>query len=114
MDHYWSMESEPGVVNQVYVCPHPWSKHAAIAGPGDNVAYVSPVWPNIVEAVRICGGTPRPVELDATPDGGWRLDLQKLFDACDDRTRGIFVASPGNPTGWMLSAGTSRLGLPSA
>jgi aspartate aminotransferase len=76
----------------------------AIAGPGDNVAYISPVWPNIVEAVRICGGTPRPVVLDATPDGGWRLDLQKLFDACDDRTRGIFVASPGNPTGWMLGA----------
>ena len=75
----------------------------AISGPGDNVVYVSPVWPNIVEAVRICGGTPRPVTLDATPEGGWRLDLQKLFDACDGRTRGIFVASPGNPTGWMLS-----------
>lgn len=76
----------------------------AIAGPGDDIVYISPVWPNIVEAVRIAGGTPRPLVLDATPDGGWRLDLQKLFDACDDRTRGIFVASPGNPTGWMLSA----------
>ena len=76
----------------------------AIAGPGDNVAYISPVWPNIVEAVRICGATPRPVSLDATPEGGWRLDLQKLFASCDARTRGIFVASPGNPTGWMMDA----------
>jgi aspartate/methionine/tyrosine aminotransferase len=75
----------------------------AISGPGDNVAYIAPVWPNIVETVRICGATPRPVALDATPDGGWRLELQKLFDSCDDRTRGIFVASPGNPTGWMMS-----------
>ncbi|MBM3479958.1 MAG: aminotransferase class I/II-fold pyridoxal phosphate-dependent enzyme [Alphaproteobacteria bacterium] len=76
----------------------------AISGPGDNVVYLSPVWPNIVEAVRICGATPRPVSLDATPDGGWRLDLQKLFASCDARTRGIFVASPGNPTGWMMDA----------
>lgn len=76
----------------------------AVSGPGDNVVYVSPVWPNIVEAVRICGGTPRPCVLDATRDGGWRIDLQKLFESCDARTRAIFVASPGNPTGWMLSA----------
>lgn len=76
----------------------------AVAGPGDNVVYVSPVWPNIVEAVHVVGGTPRPLVLDATPDGGWRLDMQKLFATCDARTRAIFVASPGNPTGWMLSA----------
>ena len=75
----------------------------AIAGPGDNVVYISPVWPNIVEAVRIVGGEPRPLMLDATADGGWTLDLEKLFAACDAKTRGIFVASPGNPTGWMLS-----------
>ena len=74
----------------------------AIAGPGDNVVYVAPVWPNIVEAVRICGAEPRAVALDPTREGGWTLDLQKLCDACDPRTRGIFIASPGNPTGWMM------------
>lgn len=80
----------------------------AIAGPGDNVAYVSPVWPNIVETVRIVGATPVPVTLDATPDGGWRLDLQKLMATCNAKTRGIFIASPGNPTGWMLTAEDTR------
>ncbi len=80
----------------------------AIAGPGDNVAYVSPVWPNIVESVRIGGATPVPVVLDATPAGGWRLDLQKLMATCNEKTRGIFIASPGNPTGWMLTADEMR------
>jgi aspartate/methionine/tyrosine aminotransferase len=35
---------------------------------------------------------------------GWTLDLDKLFAACDGRTRAILVNSPGNPTGWLASA----------
>jgi aspartate/methionine/tyrosine aminotransferase len=26
-----------------------------------------------------------------------------LFDACNARTKALFIASPGNPTGWMLT-----------
>jgi aspartate/methionine/tyrosine aminotransferase len=33
----------------------------------------------------------------------WRLDLQKIFSQCDARTKAIFIASPGNPTGWVMS-----------
>ncbi|WP_417517120.1 pyridoxal phosphate-dependent aminotransferase [Minwuia sp.] len=74
----------------------------ALVDPGDNVLVVSPVWPNCSETIRIMGGEIRPVGLDET-DGAWSLDLQKLFDAADGRTRAIFVNSPGNPTGWMMS-----------
>src|SRR6185312_5941487 len=35
-------------------------------------------------------------------------DLQKLFDSVDDRTRAIFVNSPGNPTGWSMTADEQR------
>ena len=34
----------------------------------------------------------------------WRLDLDRLFAACDGRTRVIYAASPGNPTGWVMPA----------
>ena len=74
----------------------------ALVDPGDNVLVVSPVWPNCSETIRIMGGEIRPVVLDET-DGVWSLDLQKLFDAADDRTKAVFVNSPGNPTGWMMS-----------
>jgi aspartate/methionine/tyrosine aminotransferase len=70
--------------------------------PGDNVVILSPVWPNINAAVEVMGGEARAVALQPTPEGGWRLDLDRLFAACDGRTRAIFVNSPSNPTGWMM------------
>ena len=76
----------------------------ALVDAGDNFVIVAPVWPNIAAAVSIMGGQPRFVGLVPQPGGGWRLDLDQLMAACDGRTRGIFVNSPSNPTGWMISA----------
>ncbi|MGF1525180.1 MAG: aminotransferase class I/II-fold pyridoxal phosphate-dependent enzyme, partial [Candidatus Competibacterales bacterium] len=42
------------------------------------------------------------VLLDSTPDG-WRLDLQRLLDACTPRTKAIYVNTPNNPTGWVMA-----------
>ncbi len=71
--------------------------------PGDNIVIVSPIWPNITSATKLVGGVPKYVALDRTPSGGWKLDLQKVFDSVDERTRAIFVNSPGNPTGWTMT-----------
>ncbi len=79
-----------------------------ILSPGDNVVVVSPVWPNIVSAIRIVGGVDKPVCLDPLPDGGFALDLERLAAAIDGRTRAIFIASPGNPTGWVMAADAQR------
>jgi len=76
----------------------------ALIDPGDNLVIVAPVWPNIAASVSIMGGEPRLVALDPVPGGGWRLDVERVFAACDSRTRGVFVNSPSNPTGWMISA----------
>jgi aspartate aminotransferase len=75
----------------------------ALVDAGDNVVILGPLWPNVADAVTVLGGEPRAVPLVATEQGGWRLDPQRLFAACDGRTRAIFVNSPGNPTGWMMS-----------
>lgn len=79
----------------------------ALIGAGDNMILVGPMWPNAAECVRIMEGEPRFATLDAGNDG-WRLDLDRLFAACDGRTRAIFVNSPGNPTGWMLERDDQR------
>jgi aspartate/methionine/tyrosine aminotransferase len=68
---------------------------------GTNVVYVAPQWPNIHSAIHLVGGEPRPVPLDFDTD--WRLDLDRLFAACDARTRAIFLSTPSNPTGWTAS-----------
>jgi aspartate/methionine/tyrosine aminotransferase len=73
---------------------------------GDNIVAISPIWPNIVQAAQICGAETRFVSLDdewnASPPR-WSLDLDKLFAACDARTKALFISSPGNPTGWIMS-----------
>jgi len=74
----------------------------ALVGAGDNIVMVDPIWPNAAAAAEIMGGSVRRVSLEANAQGDWHLDLTRLQDAVDDRTRLVFVNSPGNPTGWMM------------
>lgn len=76
---------------------------------GDNVLIVSPMWPNIFQAVIGLGAEPRFVRLKGGANGQpWTLDLDELFDAVDEKTKAIFFASPSNPTGWIMSAEEQR------
>jgi len=78
---------------------------------GDNIIAVSPVWPNIFQAAEICGAEVRYARLDDDWNASaprWNLDLEKLFAQCDARTRAIFIASPGNPTGWIMTQDAQR------
>ena len=79
----------------------------ALVDPGDNVVVVGPVWPNLRETVHIMGGEARDLYL-TEEHGRWQLDVQALCDLCDDRTKAIFINSPGNPTGWMMQAEDQR------
>jgi aspartate/methionine/tyrosine aminotransferase len=68
---------------------------------GDEVVVVGPVWPNIYSTVTVHGGTVRDVSITLEEDG-WELDLDALFAAVTDKTKAIFINSPGNPTGWLM------------
>jgi len=78
-----------------------------IVGAGDNVIVIDPVWPNIGGIVQVVGGEVRSVRLDQGVDG-WQLDMAKVRAACDARTRAIFFASPGNPTGALIPLPVQR------
>jgi aspartate aminotransferase len=80
----------------------------ALVDPGDNILVVSPVWPNISAAIEIMRGEPRAVALGRREDGGFRLDLDALERARDERTKAIFLNSPSNPTGWVMSPEEGR------
>jgi aspartate/methionine/tyrosine aminotransferase len=43
------------------------------------------------------------VPMTVLPEGGFKLDLDRLFDACDETARALFIVSPSNPTGWVIS-----------
>lgn len=80
----------------------------ALVDAGDNMIVIGPVWPNCIETVHVMGGETRVVPLTPADDGGWRFDLDRVLEACDERTVGVFVNSPGNPTGWMMEADEQR------
>jgi aspartate aminotransferase len=79
----------------------------ALISPGDTAVAVTPGWPNVSRAFEICGATVTEVAMTAGDDG-WTLDLDALFAACDARTRVIYTATPGNPTGWIMEDDQAR------
>ncbi|HEY5008087.1 MAG TPA: pyridoxal phosphate-dependent aminotransferase [Caulobacteraceae bacterium] len=68
---------------------------------GDNIIAIDPVWPNTGGMARLLGAEVRSVRMDSGPEG-WSLDVDKLAASLDGRTRAVFFASPGNPTGVMV------------
>ena len=75
--------------------------------PGDNVIAVDPVWPNAGGMARLVGAEVRSARMDHG-QGGWTLDPDNVAAVMDDRTRAVFFASPGNPTGAMVPMDTQR------
>jgi aspartate aminotransferase len=75
----------------------------ALVDPDDRMVTTTPAWPNLPAVPQILSGRIRAVPL-SPGNAGWRLDLERLFDACDERTRVIFLNSPNNPTGWTMTA----------
>jgi aspartate/methionine/tyrosine aminotransferase len=80
--------------------------HQALLDPGDRVAIVTPVWPNVVEGPKILGANV--VRVPLVFDGAWRLDLQRLLDALTQCTRAIIINSPNNPTGWSIDRSSQQ------
>jgi aspartate aminotransferase len=73
---------------------------------GDEVIVITPVWPSIFQAAEIASARCKFVRLVEDWDAAephWRLDMDALAAACNPRTKAIFVCSPGNPTGWVMT-----------
>ena len=79
----------------------------ALAGAGDEVVVVVPVWPNLTAQPAILGARVTRVSLSAHA-GAWQLDMAKLLAAVTATTRVLLLNSPNNPTGWTLSPDEQR------
>jgi aspartate/methionine/tyrosine aminotransferase len=73
-----------------------------LAGAGDEVVAVVPVWPNLTAQPAILGATVTRVPL-RPKNGLWQLDLDELLARVTPRTRVLLVNAPNNPTGWTLT-----------
>ncbi|MCA3338520.1 MAG: pyridoxal phosphate-dependent aminotransferase [Roseomonas sp.] len=79
----------------------------ALLSPGDRVVIPTPAWPNMDGIARVMGAevTDMPLRL---MNGIWGADLDELLAAITPETKLLFLNSPGNPTGWALTAEEQR------
>jgi aspartate aminotransferase len=73
----------------------------ALLEPGDEVIIPDPEWPPAAGNILAAKGVPIPVPLHEAK--GWRWDLDEVESAITPKTRVLYVNSPSNPTGGVLS-----------
>ncbi|KRI01401.1 pyridoxal phosphate-dependent aminotransferase [Curvibacter sp. PAE-UM] len=74
----------------------------ALLEAGDEVAIVTPVWPNLTAQPLILGARLKPIPLKPVA-GAWTLDLEALLAAVTPVTKVLILNAPSNPTGWTLT-----------
>ncbi len=73
----------------------------ALLEPGDEVIVPDPQWPPAAGNITAAHGTP--VACPLHEHLGWRWDLSELESAITPKTRAIYINSPQNPTGGVLT-----------
>ena len=73
-----------------------------ILSDNDEVVIVGPVWPNIKSSVLLKKSKIKEVSLTLGKKG-WNLDFQLLLKSISSSTKMVFINSPGNPTGWVIT-----------
>ena len=84
-----------GGTHAIYAAMH------AVLDPGDEVIVPDPEWPPTMAIVTAARGVPVPVPLH---EGlGWRWDLDELERAITPKTKALYINSPNNPAGGILT-----------
>lgn len=80
-----------------------WATMHALFEPGDEMIVSDPEWPPTM-AIAIAAGAV-PVGVPLHEKRGWRWDIDEVERAITPKTRVIYVNSPNNPTGGVLTRG---------
>ncbi|MFZ2491907.1 MAG: pyridoxal phosphate-dependent aminotransferase [Thermoanaerobaculia bacterium] len=72
----------------------------ALVSPGEEVIIPAPYWVSFPDQVLFAGGTPVFAKLDK--EDGFRPTFRAIEAAATERTRGVIINSPSNPTGTVI------------
>ncbi len=84
-----------GAMHALYVA------FGALLDVGDEVIIPDPMWTEVAENIRLAGGVPTGVPL--SPEYGFAYRVEDISAAITPRTKAIFLNTPHNPTGAVLS-----------
>ncbi|MBW2018333.1 MAG: pyridoxal phosphate-dependent aminotransferase [Deltaproteobacteria bacterium] len=79
---------------------------SAFLEPGDEILVPDPGYSQFTSCIRLAGGIPVPIPL--LEEENFAPDLEVAGRLVTDRTRGIIVNSPQNPTGGVMTADQIR------
>ncbi len=74
----------------------------ATVDPGQQVVMTDPTYAGMINRVRLVGGEPVLVPFRLV-DGEWRLELERLAAAINDRVAALFIMNPSMPSGAVLT-----------
>lgn len=74
----------------------------ATINPDDEVIIPAPYWVSYPEMVKMAGGVP--VAVSTSFDNNFKLTAEQLEGAVTEKTRGLILCSPSNPTGSCYTA----------
>ena len=78
----------------------------ALFGPGDEVLVATPFWTSYPQIVSLARA--EPVEVAGSPERNFLLTPENLEAAYTERTKGLILCSPCNPTGAVYSSDELR------
>jgi (5-formylfuran-3-yl)methyl phosphate transaminase len=82
--------------------PAMWLVFAAVLEAGDEVVLSDPHYACYPNIIRFCGGVP--VNVDVLEEDAFQFRPEAVRGRVGPRTKAIFINSPANPTGTLLSA----------
>lgn len=94
-------EENQAVYTRDQICISTGAKHAVynavmvICDPGDEILLPVPCWVSYVEMIKLAGGVP--VLVPTKED--YQLDLEAIEASVTEKTKGIIINTPNNPTG---------------
>jgi arginine:pyruvate transaminase len=80
-----------------------FSAMQCLAGPGDEVVVLEPIYATYEAVVGATGATPVAVSLRS--GAGFTIDLERIERAFSSRTRVVLLNTPNNPSGFVLGTG---------
>lgn len=78
----------------------------AVVGPGEELLYPGPAWPNYTTQAFLADG--KPIEVPMSAESGFDLDADRLIERMRPETAAIVLTTPSNPTGRVFDADAIR------
>jgi aspartate aminotransferase len=78
----------------------------AVVGPGEELLYPGPAWPNYETQAFLADG--RPVEVPMPAEDGYALEPGRLIERMGAETAAVVLTTPSNPTGRVFDPDAVR------